>query len=358
MRSVATALLFVCGVVAFAKEKPRVTIQVLGSEASQRQYTRTIPGRKGTSQTNCTTTGTSNGTINDYGVGPIQTNSNSSADTNCTTTTTAATPPQTVTRYITQEHVNAVMPDGRQVVLWCQEGFRRCDSLQPGEYQAEIDGNAIWVIIHELSGKERKVKYKAVSVQEASLGEQPQAAVTPPTPSTMNVAPVPPTESIENAKGQTATESPKTQFELGRMYEFGRGVPKDYAQAMLWYRKSADQGYAIAEFRLGILYANGLGVPRDESQAVSWYQKAAEHGNVDAQELIGLGYFTGRGVPPDGAKAYFWLDIASMGNVPEAVPGQRTTERDMAAAVLSPTDRARVQEQVREWLNAHAVEPR
>jgi hypothetical protein len=156
---------FLISPAALAKDKPRITIEVVNSETSQREYTRTIPGRKGTSETNCNTNETTNGTINDYGVGPIQTNSTGNARTDCTTTTTAATPPQTRTESITQEHVYAILPDHRQVILWCQEGFRRCDNLQPGRYNAEIDGNALFVYVPELSGKERRIKYRAVSLQ-------------------------------------------------------------------------------------------------------------------------------------------------------------------------------------------------
>ena len=38
---------------------------------------------------------------------------------------------------------------------------------------------------------------------------------------------------------------------LGGMYDNGHGVPQDYAQALTWYRKAADQGYAAAQFNLG-----------------------------------------------------------------------------------------------------------
>ena len=38
--------------------------------------------------------------------------------------------------------------------------------------------------------------------------------------------------------------------------------PEDYAQAVSWYRKAAQQGYAEAQYTLGWMYANGRGVPR------------------------------------------------------------------------------------------------
>ena len=37
----------------------------------------------------------------------------------------------------------------------------------------------------------------------------------------------------------------KAQAKLGDMYSHGQGVPKDYAEAVRWYRKAADQGRAV-----------------------------------------------------------------------------------------------------------------
>lgn len=34
------------------------------------------------------------------------------------------------------------------------------------------------------------------------------------------------------------------------MYYDGLGVPKDYAQALVWYRKAAAQGYELAKTRI------------------------------------------------------------------------------------------------------------
>ncbi len=42
-----------------------------------------------------------------------------------------------------------------------------------------------------------------------------------------------------------------------RLYANGQGVPQDYAQAVAWYRKAAEQGYAKVQTNLGVMYANG-----------------------------------------------------------------------------------------------------
>jgi TPR repeat protein len=71
---------------------------------------------------------------------------------------------------------------------------------------------------------------------------------------------------------------------MGANYEWGYGgVRSDYQQAMNWYRKAADQGYADAQYKVGWFYENGSGVGKDNDQAKAWYQKAADQGNADAQ---------------------------------------------------------------------------
>ncbi|MDP6367170.1 MAG: SEL1-like repeat protein, partial [Nitrospinota bacterium] len=47
------------------------------------------------------------------------------------------------------------------------------------------------------------------------------------------------------------------QNRLGEMYERGQGVPVDYKLAIKWYRKSAEQGFAIAQNNLGSSFWRG-----------------------------------------------------------------------------------------------------
>jgi tetratricopeptide (TPR) repeat protein len=75
----------------------------------------------------------------------------------------------------------------------------------------------------------------------------------------------------------------KAQTYLGFMYEYGQGVAQDYAQAVMWYRKAADQGYAPAQTGLGEI-EGGHGVPQDYAQAAMRYRKAADQGDTEAQD--------------------------------------------------------------------------
>jgi TPR repeat protein len=106
---------------------------------------------------------------------------------------------------------------------------------------------------------------------------------------------------------QALSGDPDAEFKVGYAYFSGKGVQQDYAQATIWFRKSADQGNAQAQDNLGIIYENGYGTPKDDIQAAVWYKKAAEQGNGDAQLLLGVMYATGNGLPQDYDQSATWF---------------------------------------------------
>ena len=55
---------------------------------------------------------------------------------------------------------------------------------------------------------------------------------------------------------------------------------EDYLESFSWYQLSAEQGNSDAQFLLGFWYQFGLdGVDRNLELAVNWYRKSAEQGN-------------------------------------------------------------------------------
>ena len=86
--------------------------------------------------------------------------------------------------------------------------------------------------------------------------------------------------SIEDLKRLALAGDADAQVQLGVYYYDGTGVPKDYAEAVRWYRLAADQGYAKAQYNLGVCYFNGQGVPRDYAEAVRWCRLAANQGGL------------------------------------------------------------------------------
>jgi TPR repeat protein len=103
----------------------------------------------------------------------------------------------------------------------------------------------------------------------------------------------------------------EAQFNLGDCYHKGRGVAKDEAEAVEWYRKAAEQGHCVAQNNLGVCYHGGTGVDKDEAEAVEWYRKAAEQGHSNGQYNLGDCYENGTGVDKDEAKAVEWYRKAA-----------------------------------------------
>lgn len=99
----------------------------------------------------------------------------------------------------------------------------------------------------------------------------------------------------------------KAQHDLGHSYRDGTGVEKDPAEAVKWFRKSAEQGDFRAQYDLGDSYQNGIGVEKDPAKAVKWFLKSAEQGDARAQFELGRSYYDGMGVEKDSAEAVKWF---------------------------------------------------
>jgi hypothetical protein len=150
------------------------------------------------------------------------------------------------------------------------------------------------------------------------------------------------------------------QLQLGIRYYLGKGVPKDYFEAVRWYRKAAEQGDAGGQQRLGLMYDQGYGVPQDYDQAVSWYRKAAEHehetGQVESAEVhslfiaeaqydLGIKYYRGEGVSQDYVQAHMWLNLAASHSGDQSY----SQMRDDCARKMTPEQIAEAQRLAHEW---------
>jgi len=103
----------------------------------------------------------------------------------------------------------------------------------------------------------------------------------------------------------------KAQYNLGVMYDKGRGVDKSLKKAMKWFQFAAEQGHAKAQYNLGLIYGKGRGVKKNYSKAFKWLSLAADQGNGKAQANLGWMYEMGKGVPKDFKKAEYWYQLAS-----------------------------------------------
>lgn len=115
-----------------------------------------------------------------------------------------------------------------------------------------------------------------------------------------------PAEIVELRKKAVAGDA-DAQFEIGRLYYFGKYVSKDWKEATKWWHKAAEQGNVFGQTFLGFMYYNGEGEPKDLKEASKWWRLAAEQGNITAQTSIGMMYYSGKGVPKNIPESFKWF---------------------------------------------------
>ncbi|WP_295761866.1 hypothetical protein [uncultured Oscillibacter sp.] len=124
-------------------------------------------------------------------------------------------------------------------------------------------------------------------------------------------------EDIIAPQPEKAKDLYKTGAELG--YPLHQSIYADelkkaerYEEALRWYREAAEGGNPNDWFEVGFLYEEGKGTEQDMAYAVSCYQKelARDPDHTGANNYLGRAYFTGKGVPQDYAKAFRHLSVA------------------------------------------------
>jgi serine/threonine protein kinase/TPR repeat protein len=74
------------------------------------------------------------------------------------------------------------------------------------------------------------------------------------------------------------------QGNLGVLYIYGQGVPKDEMKAVAIFRDGAEKGNALCMYFYAMCFDGGVGIDRDRESARSWYVRAAQGGNRTAIE--------------------------------------------------------------------------
>jgi TPR repeat protein len=100
------------------------------------------------------------------------------------------------------------------------------------------------------------------------------------------------TEAEVEFKKAAEFGDPCSQNRLGEYYKeskyrpYGSTIQSIYSFAMQWFRKAADQNYSKAQYNIGRLYECGDGVPSDQYQSIEWYQKSKGRGFKDADTAV------------------------------------------------------------------------
>ncbi len=120
-------------------------------------------------------------------------------------------------------------------------------------------------------------------------------------------------ERFKSVQEQAEGGKVQAMYDLGRMYERGRGTAVNFSRAVEWYQKASSAGNAAAKGRLGILYFEGRGVSQDHQQAYRLLNEAAKANIPAAQYQLGLMYEWGTVVKQDKQQAMKWYQKAMQG---------------------------------------------
>lgn len=124
---------------------------------------------------------------------------------------------------------------------------------------------------------------------------------------------------IAELESIAASGNATAQFQLGRAYYRGDGVPADKTKAQEWISKSAEQGNPDAITSMGFFYSQGIVVEKDEAKAVEWFRKGAESGSVQSQLNLGIMLRQAKSIPLDNTESLLWLEKAATSGDPDAV---------------------------------------
>jgi len=122
----------------------------------------------------------------------------------------------------------------------------------------------------------------------------------------------------------------------------------DYKTAYRLFKPLAEQGDTQAQNNIGDMYDKGRGVPQDNAEAVKWYRKAAEQGDVIGQNNLGEMYEKGKGVPKDYVLAYMWYNLATAIDS-KGIRDWALENRNRVAAQMTPEQIAEAQRLSGEW---------
>lgn len=210
-----------------------------------------------------------------------------------------------------------------------------------------------------------------------SIGRQPAPPRSNPSPQVEIPAADPAPTGISPAlRSAAAANNPAAEYEMGARYADGRGVAPNPQEAIRWFERAANAGFAPAQFRLAslnekgdgikkdlqaarrlyiaaadkghakamhnlaVLYAEGIDGKPDYRVAAQWFRKAASFGVADSQYNLAILYARGIGVDVNLAESYKWFALAATNGDADAAKkrdevGARLNQQTLVAARLA-----------------------
>ncbi|MBL7004445.1 MAG: SEL1-like repeat protein [Gammaproteobacteria bacterium] len=89
-----------------------------------------------------------------------------------------------------------------------------------------------------------------------------------------------------------------SQYNLGDIYSFGQGVPRDLTKSFYWMNRAAQSGRPKTEYAAAHMLHYGIGTSKDIDKAIELYERAAEQDHEPSLFALGEMYYNGT----DGVK--------------------------------------------------------
>lgn len=152
------------------------------------------------------------------------------------------------------------------------------------------------------------------------------------------------TQDLKDPQHRTEEGETSAQYELGMMYYEGRGVPRNYEEAVRLFCKSARNEHVDAKFYFGKMCLECKGVQKMNSEHVKSeglfeLRNVAYKDHVGAQLYLGKIYSEGEVVERDVAEAYKWYKMAATQGNEEAVKKLDELEKDMSPEEIAYAQR-------------------
>lgn len=122
-------------------------------------------------------------------------------------------------------------------------------------------------------------------------------------------------EKIDSIQKLAESGDADYEYFYGACFNEGWGVEVDFAQALKWYKKAADQNQKFSYNAIGNIYRTGSGVQADPKLAYEWFRKGADVKDPQAMLNLGNCYYYGMGAEKNLDQAVkWWHDAADLGN--------------------------------------------
>ncbi|HNV68484.1 MAG TPA: tetratricopeptide repeat protein [Candidatus Ozemobacteraceae bacterium] len=137
------------------------------------------------------------------------------------------------------------------------------------------------------------------------------SVATPRQPTPATPARESPPAELSTLRTRAEAGNPDDQLTLGLALLDKRFGVDDPVEGAIWITKAASQNHFEARTVLGRLKRDGRGVPRNYFEAVRHFRAAADAGYQKARIELGMMYALGQGVHQDALEAYTLLCLAS-----------------------------------------------